>query len=257
MTASSMGPAIDMSRRLKLIVAYDGAPFAGWQSQSHRNTIQDYLERAFERVTGRPVRVHGAGRADAGVHALAQCAHVDVNKALAPARWMEALNALLPPAIRVLRCRYVSNNFHARLSAKGKVYRYRIWCAPVLPPFEYRRAWHIARPLNLKLLKTAAKQFVGTHDFAGFAANRGKAEESTIRTIHCVSVRQKGPCVTIEFDGDGFLYKMVRLMVGALVQCALGKTGIDEIASRLHFGKNGSARFTAAAEGLYLVRVRY
>ncbi len=113
-----MGPAIDMSRRLKLIVAYDGAPFAGWQSQSHRNTIQDYLERAFERVTGRPVRVHGAGRTDAGVHALAQCAHVDVNKALAPARWMEALNALLPPAIRVLRCRYVSNNFHARLSAK-------------------------------------------------------------------------------------------------------------------------------------------
>src|SRR5438132_13060087 len=111
MTASSMGPAIDMSRRLKLIVAYDGAPFAGWQSQPHRNTIQDYLERAFERVIGRPVRVHGAGRTDAGVHALAQCAHVDVNKALAPARWMEALNALLPPAIRVLRCRYVSNNF--------------------------------------------------------------------------------------------------------------------------------------------------
>src|SRR5438445_13464644 len=99
MTASSMGPAIDMSRRLKLIVAYDGAPFAGWQSQPHRNTIQDCLERALERVTGRPVRVHGAGRTDAGVHALAQCAHVDVNKALEPARSMEALNALRPPTI--------------------------------------------------------------------------------------------------------------------------------------------------------------
>ena len=109
-----------MSKRLKLIVAYDGAPFAGWQSQSHRNTIQDYLERAFERVTGRPVRVHGAGRTDAGVHALAQCAHVDVNKALASARWMEALNALLPPAIRVLRCRYVSTIFTRAFRHKEK-----------------------------------------------------------------------------------------------------------------------------------------
>src|ERR1700751_1642298 len=109
-----------MARRLKFIIAYDGAPFAGWQSQSHGNTIQDHLERAFERVAGRPTRVHGAGRTDAGVHALAQCAHVDVaNKLLSPARWTQALNASLPPAIRVLRSRYVPNDFHARLSAKG------------------------------------------------------------------------------------------------------------------------------------------
>jgi tRNA pseudouridine38-40 synthase len=246
-----------MSQRLKLIVAYDGAPFAGWQSQSHRNTVQDHLERAFERVTGGAVRVHGAGRTDAGVHALAQCAHVDVLKSLPPDRWIKALNALLPPAIRVLRCRYVSQDFHARLSAKGKIYRYRIWAAPILPPFEYRRAWHIAQILDLKILKSAAKYFVGTHDFAAFAANRGKPEPSTIRTINSVRVRQKGPCITIEFDGDGFLYKMVRLMVGALVKCALRKMRIEEITSRLDSGKIGSARFTAAAEGLYLVRVRY
>jgi tRNA pseudouridine38-40 synthase len=246
-----------MSRRLKLIVAYDGAPFAGWQSQSHGNTVQDHLERAFERVTGEAVRVHGAGRTDAGVHALAQCAHVDVLKFLAADRWIKALNALLPPAIRVLSCRYVSKDFHARLSAKGKIYRYRIWIAPVLPPLEYRRAWQIARPLDLGILKTAAKHFVGTHDFAAFAANRGKPEPSTIRTINSVRVRQKGPCVTIEFDGDGFLYKMVRLMVGTLVKCALGKMPIEEITARLHSGKVGSARFAAPGEGLYLVRVRY
>jgi len=138
-----------MTRRLRIIIAYDGAPFAGWQSQSHGNTIQDHLERAFERITGRRLRIHGAGRTDAGVHALAQCAHVDLAKKFSPVeRWTEALDALLPPAIRVLRCQYVSNNFHARLSAKGKIYRYRIWCAPVLPPFEYRRAWHIPRPLD-------------------------------------------------------------------------------------------------------------
>jgi tRNA pseudouridine38-40 synthase len=246
-----------MSRRLKLIVTYDGAPFAGWQSQSHRNTVQDHLERAFERVTGAAVRVHGAGRTDAVVHALAQCAHVDLLKFLAADRWIKALNASLPPAIRVLSCRYVSEDFHARLSAKGKIYRYRIWTAPILPPFEYRRAWHVARPLDLKILKSAAKHFVGTHDFASFAANRGKSEASTIRTINSVRVRQKGPCITIEFDGDGFLYKMVRLMVGALVKCALGKMRVEEIPLRLHSGKVGSARFAAPAEGLYLVRVRY
>lgn len=246
-----------MSRRLKLIVAYDGAPFAGWQSQTHRNTVQDHLERAFERITGAPARVHGAGRTDAGVHALAQCAHADVLKFLQADRWIKALNALLPSAIRVVRCRYVSSEFHARVSAKGKIYRYRIWRAAILPPFEYGRAWHIAQPIDLKILKSAAKHFVGTHDFAAFAANRGKPESTTIRTIKSVRVSQKGACVTIEFDGNGFLYKMVRLMVGALVKCALDKMRVEEITSRLHSGKAGAARFAAPTEGLYLVRVRY
>jgi tRNA pseudouridine38-40 synthase len=245
------------SRRLKLIVAYDSSPFAGWQSQSRHNTVQDHLERAFERVSGGVVRVHGAARTDAGVHALAQCAHVDVLKFLPADRWIRALNASLPPAIRLLRCRYVPKDFHARFSAKGKIYRYKIWTAPILPPFEYGRAWHIPWTLDLKVLRSAANHFVGTHDFAAFAANRGKPEPSTIRTINSARVHQKGPCVTIEYDGDGFLYKMVRLMVGTLVKCALGKMRIEEITSRLHSGKIGSARFVAPAEGLYLVRVRY
>ena len=246
-----------MSRRLKLIIAYDGAPFAGWQSQSHRNTVQDHFERAFERVAGGAVRVHGAGRTDAGVHALAQCAHADVLKFLPADRWVKALNALLPSATRVLRCRYVSEDFHARFSTKGKIYRYRIWTAPILPPFEYRRAWHIARPLDINILKSAAKHFVGTRDFAGFAANRGRPEKSTIRTINSVRVRQKGPCISIEFDGDGFLYKMVRFMVGALVKCAIGKMHVEDITVRLKSSEPGSARFAAPAEGLFLVRVRY
>jgi tRNA pseudouridine38-40 synthase len=247
-----------MPQRLKLIIAYDGTPFAGWQSQSHRNTIQDDVEHAFERVLGKQVRVHGAGRTDAGVHAVAQCAHIDLpNDRLSPARWTEALNALLPPTIRILRCQYVSNDFHARLSAKGKIYRYRIWLAPVLPPFEYHRAWHIPRPINVKILKRAAKQFAGTHDFAGFAANRGKQDKSTIRTIYSVRIRHEGPCRAIEFDGDGFLYKMVRLIVGSLVKCALGKMHIEDITTRLDSGQVGPDRLVAPAEGLFLVRVRY
>lgn len=247
----------ESSRRLKLIVAYDGTSFGGWQSQSHRNTVQDHLERAFGRITGKAVRVSGSGRTDAAVHALAQCANVDVTKFLPTDRWIKALNALLPSSIRVLRCKYVAKDFHARLSAKRKIYHYRIWTGPILPPFENCRAWHVAQPLDLKILKPAASQFVGTHDFAAFAANRGKPEPNTIRTINSVRVRQKGPCITIEFDGDGFLYKMVRLMVGALVKCALGKLPATEIASQLKSGNAGSARLVAPAEGLYLVRVCY
>jgi tRNA pseudouridine38-40 synthase len=247
-----------MLRRLKLIIAYDGTSFAGWQSQSHHNTVQDQIEHAFERVLGRAARVHGAGRTDAGVHALAQCAHVDVpDDRLSAARWIQALNASLPPTIRMLRCRYVSNDFHARISAKGKIYRYRIWSAPVLPPFESHRAWHVAGPLEVKILKKAARHFIGTHDFAAFAANRGKPEENTIRTIHSVHVRKKGPYVAIEFDGDGFLYKMVRLIVGALVKCALGRMRVEDLTARLRSGEAGPARFAAPAEGLCLVLVRY
>jgi len=183
-------------------------------------------------------------------------------------RWIKTLNALLPVTVRVLRCRYVSKDFHACFSAKGKIYCYRILAAPALSPFEYRRAWHVAQPLDLKILQSAAKHFVGTHDFAAFAANRAKSasrtassrgepEPSTVRTINSVRVHQKGPCVIIEFDGEGFLYKMVRLMVGALVKCGLGKMRVGEITARLRAGKIGSARFAAPAEGLYLVCVRY
>jgi tRNA pseudouridine38-40 synthase len=247
-----------MSQRVKLIIAYDGACFEGWQSQSHRNTIQDHLERAFKRIGGDAIRVHGASRTDAGVHALAQCAHVDVSShRLTPTRWAAALNALLPPTIRILRCQRVPKDFHARFSAKGKVYRYRIWSAPVLPPLEFGRAWKVIPPLDWEVIRSAAARFAGTHDFARFAANRGQRETDTIRTIHSVNVRRRGSCLTIDFDGDGFLYKMVRLIVGSLVQCATGKMTVEKIVERLD-GKHGhEGRLVAPAEGLFLVRVRY
>lgn len=247
-----------MPQRLKFIVAYDGEAFAGWQSQAHRNTVQDVLERAFRGITEQRVRVHGAGRTDAGVHALAQCAHVDLaEQRLAPERWTSALNALLPPTIRVSRCAYTSAKFHARFSAKGKVYRYRIWSAPILPPLEFGRAWHIPTEIDFEILDAAAKQFIGTHDFAAFAANRGKPKENTIRTIYSAHVPRQGPCIAIDFDGNMFLYKMVRLMVGCMARCAIGKLAFDEIKTQLASGRATGQRFVAPAEGLYLVRVRY
>jgi tRNA pseudouridine38-40 synthase len=246
-----------MSRRLKLIVAYDGAPFSGWQSQLNGNGIQDHLERAFKRIAGEAVRVHGAGRTDAGVHALAQCAHVDLAKKTLPAaRWTNALNATLPPTIRILRCRYVWKSFHARFSAKGKVYRYRIWSGEVLPPFEYGRVWHVTAPLDVDLMKSAAALFVGRHDFAAFAANRGKTETNTVRTLHSIKLQQRTRLITLELTGDGFLYKMVRLIVGAVIGCGLGKVAPEEVGHRLG-GDGKMSRITAPSSGLFLTRVRY
>lgn len=249
-----------MPHRLRFTVAYDGAPFAGWQSQASGNTIQDHLEKAFAAVTRQDVRVHGAGRTDAGVHALAQCAHVDLSSGNIPAwQWIEALNGALPPAIRVASCRYVSSKFHARFSAKGKVYRYRIWNAAVLPPLENGRAWHVHTPLDFTAMSEASDALVGSHDFTGFAANRGRSEQNTVRTLQTVRLRRAGRCLTIEVSGDGFLYKMVRLIVGALVRCGRGQAAAGEIEERLHFPSRfrTRARFVAPAGGLYLIRVRY
>jgi len=247
-----------MPKRLKLVVAYDGAHFAGWQSQKHGNTVQDQLERAFRRISGTAVRVHGAGRTDAGVHALGQCAHADVDRVrLSPLQWTAALNASLPPQLRVLRCRFARPDFHARFSATGKVYRYQIWSGPIVPPLDYGRVWHLPRDLSLPIMKTAAACLVGRHDFAGFAANRGHPERDTVRTIRRVSVRRSGFSWTLEFDGDGFLYKMVRLMVGALAECALGKLEVREFALRIERGQKTGTRLAAPAAGLYLIRVRY
>ena len=249
-----------MTSRLKLIVAYDGAPFAGWQSQVNHNGVQDHLENAFQQICSQRVRVHGAGRTDAGVHALAQCAHTDLaERRYGADRWRSALNGLLPPAIRVMRCGFVPTSFHARFSAKAKVYRYRIWNDEVLPPLENNRAWHVRDAIDYKLVATSAKLFAGRHDFASFAANRGAPVADTFRTLRRASVRKSGPLLTLDFEGDGFLYKMVRLIVGSLVQIGIGKTPADEIEWRLAHPARAitRARNVAPACGLFLVRVRY
>ena len=248
-----------MRSRLKLIVSYDGASFSGWQSQANRNTIQDHLESALQRICSKPVRVHGAGRTDAGVHALAQCAHVDLpSRRYTPDRWVSALNGILPLTIRVMQCRFVSEAFHARFSAKGKTYRYRIWNAAVLPPFENDRAWHVVSPLDFDNMVSAAQEFRGEHDFVSFSANRGKPETNTIRIIRAVRLRRAGPCISIEFDGDGFLYKMVRMMVDILVRIGLGQLSRQDIKARLSHPRKAISHGRAApADGLFLVRVRY
>ena len=247
-----------MTGRTKLVIAYDGAPFAGWQSQLHRNTIQDQLEAAVHRITGEPARVHGAGRTDTGVHALGQCAHLDlVTDKFEPEALRTALNAVLPSSLRVLRCQRVSATFHARFSAIGKVYRYRIWNGPVLPPFEEGRVWHITSALDEETLRAVLSLYKGRHDFAGFAASGGKPAEDTVRTIRTARLKRRGHHLTIELEGDGFLYKMVRLLVGTMVLCSQGKMTVSDVSQRLREGAGGGRRLVAPAAGLILVRVRY
>jgi len=247
-----------ISRRLKLIVSYDGGAFAGWQSQRNGNTIQDRIEEAFKKLCGSRLAVIGAGRTDAGVHALGQCAHVDVPKKNFPgSRWLRALNGVLPPTIRILRAQFVSSSFHARFSAVGKVYRYRIVNSAIVSPFERGRAWHVPTTLDRGLLEQAAQLFHGEHDFASFAARRGGQPECTTRTIDNLRFVSRGDVIELEFAASGFLYKMVRLISGTLVRCALGKETLDSIRSRLQYPTRNSSRFVAPAEGLYLVRVKY
>jgi tRNA pseudouridine38-40 synthase len=246
--------------RLRLLIAYDGRPFRGWQSQATRDAVQDHLEAAFARTIGEKVSVQGSGRTDAGVHALAQVAHADVPAARLPIpAWPGALNNFLPPEIRVLRVTRAPANFHARFDARGKIYTYRIWNAPYLHPLEIGRVWHMPSPVDLDILRAGIAALEGKHDFAGFAANRapGYAAEDTVRTIHRITLTRRGELLTFRFEGDGFLYKMIRLLTGTLVRCAQRRAELAFIHELLASKGARKTSFAAPAEGLYLTRVLY
>ena len=254
-----------MTRRLKLTVSYDGRPFCGWQSQAGKGSVQDALEAAFAALNGgRRVAIHGSGRTDAGVHALAQSAHADVPREsrLGLRQWISALNAHLPPEIRVTRCQWAGPEFHARFSAQGKRYVYRVWNSPVLPPLEIGRAWQVPQKLDLARLRAAAAVLTGTHDFGGFAANRGVPCPDTVRTVRKIDVKGRpGGLLTLTFEGDGFLYKMVRLLTGSLVRVAQGRAEPEWLAGLLEPEQPGRPRvkssYAAPAGGLYLAKVFY
>jgi len=246
------------STRLRLLLAYDGRPFRGWQSQAGGDAVQDRMEQAFVRVCGERIVVHGSGRTDARVHALGQVAHADVLRGfLLPEKWHAALNANLPPEIRVLRCTRAAADFHARFQARGKTYLYRIHAGPIFPPLEIGRAWHVPGPLDLGVLRACAARLTGKHDFAGFAAKRGHAPTSTVRTIREIHLTHRGPLLTLRFTGDGFLYKMVRLLTGTLIRCAQGRMEPAFLDTLLAGGGHPKTHFQAPAEGLYLARVLY
>lgn len=250
--------------RLKLTLAYDGRPFAGWQSQrGPKPTVQDTVEAAISAIAGPgPVRVHASGRTDTGVHALGQVAHFDApaSARLGEADWHRALNAMLPPTVRVMRCAAVAPDFHARFDATGKTYRYRLWPAEVLAPLEVGLAWHLHGCLNEALLRQASRVFLGTHDFSSFSALRrepGEENTSKVRTIRRLTVDPDGEALVLTFEGDGFLYKMVRMIVGAIVQVARGRQPLERLPELLANPSPVKPGWQAPADGLYLVSVAY
>ncbi len=243
--------------RLKLEIAYHGGAFEGWQSQAAGNTIQDHLERAFEALCGNRVVVHGAGRTDSGVHAAAQCAHVDVDEDRLPLRaWTPALNAHLPEDIRVIEVSAASGDFHARFSAKGKIYRYTVWNHPVMNPLLRDRAWHVPGNVDPIYLREACALFTGRHDFAAFSLRRTKEPEQTVRTITSIHAEIHGPQIQLTFEGEGFLHKMVRMLSAAVIRHAIGKVGLQDLKTSL---QNGAPTFglVAPACGLSLAGVLY
>ncbi len=250
--------------RLKLTLAYDGRPHDGWQSQPGGNTVQDLLQAAASAVAKEPVRVHGSGRTDAGVHALAQVAHLDAPEGLTmnPFNWVPALNTKLPASIRVLTAEEVAPDFHARFSATGKTYRYEISSEPVLSPFRAGRAWHVPRQFDPMQLEAALQLTLGRHDFEAFAARRGNETEDTDhhRTITRATLEPLDHGWRLTWSGDGFLYKMVRLLTGAVVQVAGGRLRLDDFATYLDQADglpHGRSSFCAPADGLYLESVDY
>jgi tRNA pseudouridine38-40 synthase len=243
-------------RTLRLTLQYDGTGLVGWQRQKQGVSVQGLLEAALGRLAGRPVAVAGAGRTDAGVHALGQVASCRLATALGEAELLRALNALLPPAVRVVEVARAPDDFHARFSARAKTYEYRLFLGPVLPPFERYWVWHVPEALDLAAMRRAARPLVGRHDFAAFRGAGGAARDS-VRTIHSLHIVGAPPRVAVRVRADGFLRHMVRAIVGTLVDVGRGRRTAASVAEALASRDRARAGPTAPPQGLFLVAVEY
>ena len=243
-------------RTLKLTLAYDGTRYVGWQRQAEGESIQGVLEDALARFEGNPVTVHGAGRTDAGVHALGQVASVQLTCGHDVDTLTRALNAQLPEDLRVRVIEEAPPGFHARFSARAKTYRYQIRNGRVASPFDRAYVWHLPERLDAAAMRCAAHTLVGRHDFSAFQSIGTQVPDS-IRTITASDVRSEGDLLLYEVTADGFLRHMVRAIVGTLVEIGRGWRTPESIATLLANGVRAEAGATAPPHGLFLVRVDY
>jgi tRNA pseudouridine38-40 synthase len=251
-----------------ITVAYDGTDYVGWQRQANGLSIQEVIENALRELDEREVRVTGAGRTDAGVHALGQVAAFTIERPLAADSLRRALNARLPDAIRVIAAQEAPPAFHPRFSATAKTYRYRIWTGEAISPFEHRYAWHVRDGLDVGAMRAAAGLLVGRQDFAAFQAT-GSDVTTTVRAILVSRISECGSRIAddgfsgesalliYEVSGTGFLRHMVRTIVGTLVEIGRGRQPVEWIGRLLVLRDRTLAGPTAPAAGLFLVRVEY
>ena len=249
----------------KLTLQYDGTKLNGWQKQGNTdNTIQGKLEAILEKMYGQYVEIHGSGRTDAGVHALGQVANfhapadavTEKMKVYLTEEIKATLNEYLSKDIRVLSVELVDERFHARLTAKAKTYEYRIDNGEIANVFQRKYVMREETPLNLEAMRQATGCLIGTHDFKTFCANK-KMKKSTVRTIYSIHIEEKEGIVSIKYNGNGFLYNMVRILTGTLIEVGRGKRKPEEMQEIIKAQDRGAAGFTAPAQGLFLVEVEY
>ena len=220
-------------RNFRIVIQYEGTRYQGWQRQgTTQNTLQGKFEALLSKIAGTPVEIQASGRTDAGVHALGQTANFHMNTELSCEELLDKLNQYLPEDVAVISCQEAAPRFHARLNAVGKTYCYRIHNSKIPAVFDRRLVWQIEQQLDVDAMKTAAKYLVGTHDFAAFTSAKNK-KKSTVRSIESILFEQNGADIRISFRGDGFLFHMVRILTGTLVEVGLGVRRPEEIAAIL------------------------
>ncbi|MCX6987156.1 MAG: tRNA pseudouridine(38-40) synthase TruA [Chlamydiae bacterium] len=245
--------------KYKMLIAYDGTGFGGWQSQSNAVSIQDVIEKALSTVLRLETKITGSGRTDAGVHARGQVAHflsqslIDTNKIL------YSLNSMIPKEIRILDISLVNEEFHARFSAKSKCYYYHIHLDPIADPFKRQYSLYVQHRVDIEAMKTAASYLIGTHDFTSFAneQHRGCASKDAVRTLYRLDIVEETGGIRLEFEGSGFLYKMVRNITGTLLEVGKGKRLAQDIPLLLAAKDRQQAGKAADPHGLFLMQVNY
>jgi tRNA pseudouridine38-40 synthase len=245
-----------MSRRIRLIVSYDGTNYVGWQLQDNGISVQQRLNEAARAITGEEIQLHGSGRTDSGVHARAQVAHFDTNARMPADKFAIALNMRLPRDIRVLYSEEAPEDFHARFSAKNKTYRYTVQTGLHADVFARQYALHVHTPLDVLRMQASAADALGEHDFQAFMSVGSKLT-STVRTITKSEWKQDGQFLTHEVSANGFLYNMVRILVGTMLEVGSGKLPQDAISRAIKSGLRADAGATAPPHGLFLQRVQY
>jgi len=242
--------------QVRFTLEYDGEKYSGWQLQSGQDSVQARIEAALAQVLGEKIRVYGAGRTDAGVHARGQVASAKLPRAFETAELKRALNALLPPDIAVLDAAEAPVDFDPRRAARSRLYEYRVLNRPCRSAFEYRYAWLVPKALDLGAMNAAAGQFIGEHDFAGFRT-LGSDEKTTVRRIHASEWRADGALLTYRVEATAFLRHMVRTMVAVMVEVGRGKLAPGQVSELLLSSDRALAAAPAPACGLFLLAVRY